>query len=178
MLCNHSISNKFNSPLNLRSIHAQIFFVNVFMVSSSYLYLYLLNYFSSVSLLYILGLVKWIPLMFQKLLFCIINFIEASFNDTIIWFHVSFSLFYIVICIDFALEWIFFSVIWHALGINDNLVINIDFKYHHPDIIGDSVELFHSYCRCLDGPGLSRKEQHDRQIYYWVRMFSFLLPSL
>ena len=121
---------------------------------------------------------QWLPLMFQKLLFCIINFIAESSNYIIIWFHVSVSLFYIVVRFDFAWEWICLSVLQHSLGINDNPVIKMYCKYHHPDIIGDIVYLLRLHCHFLDVPGLSSEEQHDRQIHCWVRMFSCLFPSL
>ena len=119
-----------------------------------------------------------LPPILQTLLFFIINFIEASFNDIIIWFHISVSHVYIVICIKFSLEWIYFSVLRHALGINDNPVIKFECKSHHPYIIGEIIELSRSYCCRLDVPGLSSEEQQDRKIHHWVGIFSCLLYSL
>ena len=151
-----------------------LFIIDVFMLLLSHLYLYSLSYFSPMHLLYILGIVQWLHLMFQKLIFCIINFIEVSFNYIIIWFHISVSHFYIVFCMSLAMNWIYFSVLRHALGINYNPVIKMYFKYHNPDIIGDIVELLRSHFRVLVVPGLSSKEQNDRQRYCWVGMFSCL----
>ena len=109
--------------------------------------------------------------MFQKFLWCIINFIEASFNYIIIWLHISASNFYIVICIELALECIYLGVLRHDLCVNDNLVIHVGCKYHCPYIIGDIVELLLTHCCGLDGTGISSEEQHNRLIHRYVVFF-------
>ena len=121
---------------------------------------------------------QWLPPTLQKLLWCIINLFEARFNYIIIWIHISASHFYIVICIEFAFEWIYLGVLRHALGVNDIPVIKVDCKYHFPYVTCGIIKLSRPHYHGLDRPGPSREEQHNRKTHHCVRIFLCLSSSL
>ena len=115
--------------------------------------------------------------MFQKLMCCIINFIQARFNYIIFFSYTSQSFLYrhlYPLCFGV----IFLGVLRHNIGVIDNAVIKVDCKSHRPYIIGDIGEIFHPHFRGLDGPGISSKQQHNRLIHRYIRIFSCLLSSL
>ena len=113
--------------------------------------------------------------MLQKLLCFIINLIEASFNYIILWFHVLYSHIYIFLCIEFDLDWVYLGVLHHDPGFNNNPVIKLICKYHRSYIISETDELSRPYYCVLDGPGISSKRQHSRQIHSCIGIFLCLL---
>ena len=83
------------------------------------------------------------------------NHIKLEF---IIWYHTSAHL-YIVILLEFSLEWIYLSVIRNYQGVGNNPGIKIDFKSKCAYIVRNSVELLFPHCHGLDGPGLEKRSK-------------------
>ena len=83
--------------------------------------------------------------------------IKSIFNYFNLWFHILDST-YILIFLDFALEWIYMSFLQHAQGVDDNPLIQFDCKSEYPYIVGHIVELSRPHCHGLYGPEIANKD--------------------
>ena len=89
--------------------------------------------------------------------------IKSSFNYFILWFHILYIP-YILIFLEFYLEWIYPSFLRHTQGIEGYTLIKGGSVYEYPPIVEHIVEILLSHCNGLNGPDISTKEEQNRWI--------------
>ena len=88
--------------------------------------------------------------------------IQPRFNYFILRFHVLESP-YILIFIEFTMEWIYMSILRHTQVIFGNLVIKGDSVSNYPPILEHRFETLRPYYHGLDGPDIESEKGKNRQ---------------
>ena len=90
-----------------------------------------------------------------SLAFSVLSFtIKSIFDYLILWLHILASP-YILIFIEFALDWIYMIILQYTQGIGVNPVIKVVSVSKYPLIVEHIIEFLQLHFHGLDGPGIS-----------------------